>query len=206
MDNYNDVVAIGGGSMAWAGLVKQNLSDETNPHNRERMWNACRYVVASIQLFYYSVNAASGGGAAVDDFEWDALIERGLLGAEEALIVMHYNGFSPFLLLSWALTEVAGQVDDTDVAPTSVLGRMSDRRKENILNEFRTIALTIRGKMGGINGAIKMDVPFPYFHLVNIILMAHLLLVAYAPHSPSRHTLAHTYTWRSRRHTCRHVA
>jgi hypothetical protein len=100
MDYYGDVVTIGGNAMAWAGLVKSNLGDPNSPHDNARLWNACRYVIAAIQLFYYTVNSQGEGGVGVDDFEWDAMIERGLIGGEEALVVMHYNGFKPWLLLT----------------------------------------------------------------------------------------------------------
>lgn len=51
--------------------------------------------------------------------------------------------------------------------------------KEQVLADFRRCAVELRSHMGAINELQRMQVPFPYFHLINLILLANLVLVSY---------------------------
>ena len=53
------------------------------------------------------------------------------------------------------------------------------QRKDHLYDEFRRCAIELRSHMGEITMLNRMQVPFPYFHMINLILLSNLLLVAY---------------------------
>ena len=148
-------------------------------------WNAVRYLLASMHVLYYSLHEASesGGNGSMINREWDAIISRQLLGADEAVIVSQYSGLKPFLLATWALGEIQAQVDhhNFSAAPpgTQSYDLVSAMRQENVIALFRDQALQFRSHAGFILNSLKLQVPFPYFHLVNLIMMWNCLLISY---------------------------
>ena len=125
-------VGINGSVMQWAALVKLHLpaagakattteavasspkwvSEETSsatPQPPHRHWNAVRLVLASVQICYYAIH-----GEGVDDQEWTAIIERGLLGRDEARTLQTYPGNQPWLALCWGVAEIRAQVDEAE--------------------------------------------------------------------------------------------
>ena len=65
-----------GGDAGEAGREWGSKMKRQPPH---RHWNAVRLVLASVQICYYAIH-----GTGVDDQEWSAIIQRGLLGRDEA--------------------------------------------------------------------------------------------------------------------------
>ena len=178
MEFYNHVVGINGSTMVWAGLVRMNLTRVGKADwGEHRPWNAVRYFVAASQVFYYDINDSGDSmvdAVGVDDYEWQEIVERGLLGAREGRWLEKYAGFKPWQCLTWAIDEVFAQIE---LLPPSASEPL---RKELLRQEFRQLAIQMRYHMGQINELRRMQVPFPYFHMINLILLCNLVLVAYA--------------------------
>ena len=200
------VVGIGGHTMVWIGLVKIHLtcSPEGADSANNRQWNAVRHVLGAMQVFYYTINSTGVryeelDAQGVDDFEWQTMVERGVVGAREARWLANYKGFKPWLLLTWAMTEVGAQLDELarTTGSTAGLGKQrlpksavehgvmeaaEELRRRNLASlvvDFRATAFALRFHMGQINALRDMQTPFPYFHLINLLLVLNLLLVAY---------------------------
>lgn len=198
---HSHVIGIGGHTMVWVGLVRMHLvpsprvaaAGSTAAAREEvanRTWNAVRHVLGAMQVFYYTINSTGVRYKeldlqGVDDFEWQTMIERGVVGAREARWLARYAGFKPWLLLSWGLVEVGTQIDGLAAsAPagadaTSAREALRRRVLAGLVEEFRASACALRFHMGQINALREMQTPFPYFHMLNLLLVLNLLLLAY---------------------------
>jgi len=182
MSLYERTVALGGTMMEWAMLVKMYLpEDETG----NRRWNAVRYMLASMHLLYYTLHETGGVGPAIEDAEWDAILNRHLLGIHEVQVLENYHGMKPFLSATWALQEVQDQLEldpgsGSTANPQNAHEFTHGLRQEQLVGLFREQALAFRQHSGMILNTLKMQVPFPYFHLINFIMMTNCLLIAYA--------------------------
>ena len=108
------------------------------------------------------------------------MIARHLLTDSEAATLEAYGGFKPLLALVWAMDEARALVGDwakADPARHRDLGQ--GMRDEFILNEFRDVIFKFRGHCGQIVNLLSQPIPFPYFHLLHVIMLAQLLLLAY---------------------------
>ena len=189
---FMHTVGIGGSVQEWAALVKLHIASGepatnllvvdadaqppsaakgTMPH---RHWNAVRLVLASMQIMYYSIH-----GTGVDDQEWSAMISRGLLGVDEARTLQSYPGNQPWLCLCWSLSEVQAQIGasaDGDRADSLAFSLP----KEKLLERFRKLAQQMRWHYGQIINGRRLTVPFPYFHLLQMLIIFNLLMISYA--------------------------
>ena len=169
---YGHCVGIGGTTMEWVGLVRLTLNSDS-PVAR---WNAARLMLAATHILYYSLH-----GEDFDEDEWQVIVDRCLLTQKEVRILKTYGGFKPFLAITWALEEVQAQAEDkmrTDESMQRDLGQ--GMRAELIHEQFREIGFKFRGHCGQIINLLKEPVPFPYFHLLNLMLVIQLALTAYA--------------------------
>ena len=176
---FTHTVGISGSMMQWTALVKLNLpqnqadsaatvidaadaSDaKAEPVPSHRHWNAIRYTLASMQICYYTIH-----GAGVDDQEWSAMMERGLLGGDEMRALQSYPGNQPWLALCWAVTEVTAQVHaeaKKEDGMAEVLAR------DRLFERFRELAEKMRWHYGQIINGRKMQVPFFSMHYSHMI-------------------------------------
>ena len=195
---FSHTVGISGSVMQWAALVKLNLPEsvgtaaytpapayasapeelvrplvldsddgtkaDTPSH---RHWNALRYVLASMQICYYTIH-----GAGVDDQEWTAMMERGLLGGDEMRALQSYPGNQPWLALCWAVAEVQAQ-EKANKVQGGEEGIAEALARDRLLERFREITEKMRWHYGQIINGRKMQVPTSTWHL-------HLLLTSLA--------------------------
>ena len=168
---YGHTVGLGANVMEWTALVKMH----SVPTDRAGQWNAVRLLLAGMNILYYSLF-----GGDMDDGEWARIIERNLLSFEEVMLLKTYKGFKPFLAVCWALEEAQSLVAAKAASDKSVhydLGQTV--RTEHINTQFREVAFAFRGHCGQIINLLKQPVPFPYFHLLNVMLFFQLNAVAY---------------------------
>ena len=152
--------------MEWIGLVRTSL-----PRDPISRGNATRHFLSSMHILYYSLH-----GEDFDDDEWQVIVDRCLLTPGEVALLRNYAGFKPFLTLTWALEEAQAQVREKTL--TDDLGQSI--REEVVHAQFREVAYKFRGHCGQIINLLKEPVPFPYFHLLNMMLIIQLGLTAYA--------------------------
>lgn len=157
--------------MEWLALVRFSL-----PTDKVSQWNAVRLILASQHILYYSLH-----GENFDDDEWQVIIDRCMLTRSEVGVLKKYGGFKPYLTLTWAMAEAKSQTElkcRSDDSMNRDLGQ--GMREELIHSQFREVAFKFRGHCGQIINLLKEPVPFPYFHLLNVMLVTQLSLTAYA--------------------------
>jgi predicted membrane chloride channel (bestrophin family) len=158
---YGHCVGISGGIMCWVAMIKVTLSKDATIR-----WNCTRYLLACQHMVYYSLHAG-----AVTDEEWAVIVGREMLTIREIEVIKSYEGFKPLLLITWALDEVKFQID-SDKSENAIVTSMNYRH-------FQGCAFEIRGHMSQIINQLKQPVPWPYFHLLNLMVLVTLTLVAY---------------------------
>lgn len=178
---YGHCVGMGGRIMEWTALVKLHSLSETEQH-RWSQWNAVRPMLAGMFILYYSLF-----GASVDAAEWEKIRQFQLLTADEVRTLQSYKGMKPFLPVYWALEEARSIVAEKAAVDESLHNDLGQgMRDQHILTQFQEVAFAFRGHCGQIVNLLKEPVPFPYFHLLSIMLTIQLLLLAYT-----------TATWKS---------
>eukprot|EP00322_Chrysochromulina_rotalis_P010403 CAMPEP_0115868434 /NCGR_PEP_ID=MMETSP0287-20121206/21294_1 /TAXON_ID=412157 /ORGANISM="Chrysochromulina rotalis, Strain UIO044" /LENGTH=441 /DNA_ID=CAMNT_0003323095 /DNA_START=55 /DNA_END=1380 /DNA_ORIENTATION=+ len=168
---YGHCVGVGATIMEWLALVKFSL-----PSDKLSQWNATRCILAAQHILYYSLH-----GEDFDDDEWQVIVDRNMLTGHEVDVLKKYSGFKPYLALTWALTEAQSQVENKMRTDESMNRDLGQGMREELLNgQFREVAFKFRGHCGQIINLLKEPVPFPYFHLLNVMLMMQLSITAYA--------------------------
>ena len=188
---YESSVGLMGCAMNWVGLVRNHL-----PRDGNLQWNATRLMLASMHIMYYT-SQTSEGGKDISATEWKSIVDRQLLSTEEIAIVQQYKGNQQFLMVVWALDEVEHGLRSAvrpTATPDAASGEVFDAFGGDrycvgdLLSAFRDLAFTFRGHCGQINNWMNQPVPFPYFHILTVLLQVDLLLISCtplpAPHGP----------------------
>ena len=188
---FGHTVGLGGTTMEWTLLVKNYTPTlaKTLPPGRTReeelsalkakQWNAMRFVLTAMHLLYYTLYGSEDGVGLSTD-EWDMMIARNLITETEAEKLAKYAGFKPLVALVWAIDEakhLVGEWSQAETARHRDLGQ--GMRDEVILQQFREVAFKFRGHCGQIVNLLSQPIPFPYFHLLHVIMLCQLLLLAY---------------------------
>ena len=132
-----------------------------------------------MHLLYYTLYGSDDGVGLSTD-EWDMMIARNLITETEAEKLAKYAGFKPLVALVWAIdgrstSSASGRRRRRRATATS--GRACEI--EVILQQFREVAFKFRGHCGQIVNLLSQPIPFPYFHLLHVIMLCQLLLLAY---------------------------
>eukprot|EP00966_Prymnesium_polylepis_P108856 2519615-Prymnesium_polylepis.1 len=90
-----------------------------------------------------------------------------LVSTAEIEIIKAFPGFKPFLPIVWGLDEAR-----------AVLGK--EMPTAFFIMNFREKAYTMRHHMTNITFMLQMPVPFPYYHVLKLMLLASLLAMSYA--------------------------
>jgi len=181
---YGHCVGIAGNVMNFTALVRNHFPSDVNVQ-----WNATRLLLASMHIQYYTLNE-SDGGAGISNDEWKKIKGRNLLKRSEIELLMAYTGYKPFLPLVWALAEVEDALLPKPVdKPDASRAELEQLRKQanaeryvvsDLLSNFRELAFAFRGHCGQITNWLKQPVPFPYFHVLTVLLVIDLMLISYA--------------------------
>ena len=162
---YSHCVGMSGTAMNWTTLVRNHL-----PRDGQLQWNATRLILASMHLQYYTLND-SAAGAAISADEERRILERNLLTPLEMQRIRAYKGFKPYLPLVWAQREVSVAIEASDNLP---------RCDAMLMHHFRDLAFVFRGHCGQITNELIEPVPFPYFHMLTLLLFADLLAISWS--------------------------
>lgn len=172
---YGHCVGIGGTTMEWVALVKQHSAGMREPERSSAQWNAVRFVLAAGHLLYYALH-----GDGLSDDEWQMIVLRDLLTEGEVEALKAYKGMKPFLAICWGLDHAKLMFARAHHPHLQHNSAASVHAEELMMAPMREVAFKMRGHMGQIINLLKQPVPFPYFHLLNCILLVQLLLISYA--------------------------
>ena len=172
---YGHTVGLGKGIMEWTALVKAHSLSTTAEHKWAR-WNCVRFMLAGMNILYYSLF-----GGDMDKKEWAIIVDRHLLTAEEVAMMQGYKGMKPFLAVLWALDEAKALVTEKAKVDESLHRDLGQGMRDELIHaQFREVAFDFRSHCGQIINLLKQPVPFPYFHLLSMMLLLQLLMIAYA--------------------------
>jgi predicted membrane chloride channel (bestrophin family) len=168
MQYWDYCVALGGLTMDWATLVRTHL-----PYDIELQWNLTRLPLAAMHLMFYELHS-SDTGEVVDETEWTQITDRALLTPEEIERIKQYEGYTAHLPLLWATRAVQEALRAEDVR-----ARVSLEFDHHVMHDFRDLAQNFRKNCGAITNQLKQPVPFPYFHMLQILLFFNLLALSW---------------------------
>jgi len=158
---YEACVGISGATMCWTAMLKIHLPQE----DPDVQWNCVRYILAAQHGLYYTLRDFG-----MSDEEWKVILERQMLTPEEKNLVETYQGFAPLLQITWALQEVKCQLQAYETVPLPL---------SHTWKEFCELGFKLRQDMSLVVNLLKQPVPYPYFHLLNLMVLLTLSLVAY---------------------------
>jgi predicted membrane chloride channel (bestrophin family) len=167
---FGHCVGIGARTMEWAALVKDYSTSLPDAERTVAMWNCMRLMLAANHLIYYTLH-----GEGISDDEWELIIMRDLLTDDEVEKLRRYKGLKPFIAICWG-------VDHAKSMLRHEANRhfRSEQAEEIAIMQFREVAFKFRGHCGQILNLLKQPVPFPYFHLLNLIMFTQLSILSYA--------------------------
>mmetsp|Transcript_2648 Transcript_2648/g.6855 ORF Transcript_2648/g.6855 Transcript_2648/m.6855 type:complete len:576 (-) Transcript_2648:50-1777(-) len=129
---------------------------------------ATRFIMAAVFIFYMNVTGGMPGRN-----EWNEVITKGLLLPGEVRLLQEYPGGRVTLILtSWALRAVqAALIKDCFWQPNSQhIAHVHNRLNEHV---HRLVTSCNR-----ISYLLALPIPFPYFHLLNIVLNCNFFILA----------------------------
>jgi len=151
--------------VSYAGLLRTYFPEADG----KALWNACRFMVASVYLLYFELAGdGSMGGQSVTDEEWGIMFRLSLLHPSEREIIQNHAGPRFMLLQRWALDGMLVMLD-----------KQPKKAADAALGPFQEQALALRGHCAAIRNTLKQPVPFPYYHTLVLMLLVNLLLYAY---------------------------
>jgi len=131
-------------------------------------------MLAALHVHYAGIDGDFGNN------EWIVMEHLCLLTNKEINIIKTYGGFKPFLCIKWALAEVRMVLLRADGLQLAG-GRLElSMRDAQIYHNFVDNAFRFRGHASQVSNLLAAPVPFPYFHVVKLMLVVTLTLVGWA--------------------------
>ena len=117
----------------------------------------------------------------ISEAEWRAIRRHSLLTKEEQLYLQEYRGSRPHLAAAWALAEVKAAIlqpkEGERYDPNhSQLQTMADL---TVYNSFKAVYEEFVRHCGASLEVLNQPVPFPYFHVLKLMMLVVLGTIAY---------------------------
>lgn len=172
----------------WAWLVKNNFS-HMSP---ERCWNIVRPMLAAMQVHYATLHSEGDedDNLSVSESEWKEVRDHQLLTKDECERLANFKGNLPVLLSTWALGEVKAalleeqfqqdsecEMRETRYAAKS--GQLTSWAHLATFNRFEDVAREFTGFTNATMETLAQPVPFPYFHILKLLLLVSLTILGY---------------------------
>lgn len=137
-------------------------------------WKICKYVMASILIFLFERTQGDEADP-ISKIEWDQLLALDLLTEEEIenlqqhCISLHQcdSAYPSFFPIQWSM-ELLRHVTEEPL----------DR--DDMLSSFYGTIYKVWDCQARIKETLELPMPFPYFHIMNLMLMLNLFLWAYS--------------------------
>jgi len=134
---------------------------------------ACRYILTTIYLFYMSVTGGIERGC-----EWVEVERKGLLTTNEAIMLREYPCSVTPVLTSWAMQVVCEALKFDEFWKYDKAGEPRSMHIAHIHNRLDAFASQILVSCNRISYMLMLPIPFPYFHLMNFLLVSNFALMA----------------------------
>jgi len=157
----------------------------------EERWDVCRYCLAAAFSVYMKVgDLARNKPAKIDDEDWERMLTSeeawlgkptdapsmpALLSEKEHLVLKECAGKEFQVLQMWAL-DTSFRVYHHEAMKNGV----SDTQAYLQYGRFEDMVLKLRGHGASITNTLDMPVPFPYYHVLVVIMMINYMLYTFA--------------------------
>eukprot|EP00747_Dinoflagellata_sp_TGD_P048399 gnl/TRDRNA2_/TRDRNA2_145590_c2_seq2.p1 gnl/TRDRNA2_/TRDRNA2_145590_c2~~gnl/TRDRNA2_/TRDRNA2_145590_c2_seq2.p1 ORF type:complete len:434 (-),score=56.80 gnl/TRDRNA2_/TRDRNA2_145590_c2_seq2:115-1416(-) len=132
------------------------------PASKAHVRLATRFFLCSVLLFFFEMNGE------VSDREWGELLELGLVKPEEVRYLTQFNNQQrSMIMLHWS-----GRVTRCGHA-------LNKHAPANALKTMLDFLLAARHDQQVVLDSLSLQIPFPYFHLLNCMITVNMLLWAY---------------------------
>ena len=165
---YTNCVGLSGVTMNWTTLVCNNVPRDADG---KLPWTLVRLILASQHVLFFTIDASSSGRA-IDNEETEKMKDAGLLDLFELDQLKQFDGYKPYLPLTWALREL-------HAALVAHGGGVLDEELVKLEGEFKQLAFEFRGHCGQISHWLVQPVPFPYFQMLTLLCLTDLLAISY---------------------------
>mmetsp|Transcript_4487 Transcript_4487/g.10429 ORF Transcript_4487/g.10429 Transcript_4487/m.10429 type:complete len:620 (+) Transcript_4487:114-1973(+) len=147
-------------------MLELSVSLNNRELEQHRVLSA-KYVLAAVFSFFMGLT-----GGDLERKEWKELVFKGLLTNTEMDALMDYPGGKVIqVLLNWAM-----QVVD-DALKHDVLWSDRSERIAHVYNRLHVHTVDLFLASQEVSHLVALPIPFPYFHLMNLVLMLNFLLV-----------------------------
>eukprot|EP00928_Gymnodinium_smaydae_P018820 TRINITY_DN17173_c0_g2_i1.p1 TRINITY_DN17173_c0_g2~~TRINITY_DN17173_c0_g2_i1.p1 ORF type:complete len:781 (+),score=198.68 TRINITY_DN17173_c0_g2_i1:160-2502(+) len=132
---------------------------------------ATKYVLATVYILFMGLT-----GGEMSQREWRELVHKGLLTRVETETLARYPGKKVTLvLMNWTMQVVGDALDIDEVFWT----RPNQQRIAHVHNRINNHILELIRNCEMVGNIIALPIPFPYYHLMNLVLVLNFLLVAF---------------------------
>mmetsp|Transcript_43640 Transcript_43640/g.115134 ORF Transcript_43640/g.115134 Transcript_43640/m.115134 type:complete len:550 (-) Transcript_43640:99-1748(-) len=164
MSLYNGCMQVDTMVKVFVGEMLSNFS--FSPELRCYMVASVKYVIAGAFFFHASMDDKEMSAA-----EWQWFGRKGLLTEKEIMFVRRFPGHTVLLLLHWA-QQVAGKA----IAHKAVAARYSPPERSGMTNRIYGQVDSISTACRVVSNTLNLPVPFPYFHLLQLLIFFSLLV------------------------------
>jgi predicted membrane chloride channel (bestrophin family) len=127
-----------------------------------------KYLLASVYLFFMGIT-----GGSIQGKEWSEVVRKGLLTKPEAQMLRSYPGGRVQLVLtSWAMQVI------TDALMQDCMWKPKSQRIAHVHNRLDVYVVNMVKSYQHISNTMAMPIPFPYYHLMNLILVLNFIMLA----------------------------
>ena len=200
---HGHCVSIGQAMGQWAHLIRVHFGSRSVAQR----WNMMRPMLGAMHIHYAylrcekSADGQEKMGVAYD--EWRAMRATNLFTRAEVEQLDVYKGNQSFLATSWALGEVKSAIlraergpssaesdskqltshrnkDGAEEANLSFQGNLESMPQLTVYKAFDDAAKSFLSECIASMEMLLQPVPFPYFHVLKLLMLAALLILSYA--------------------------
>ena len=179
---YSHCISIQRQMMQWAHLVHVHFGGKT----AAAKWNMARLMLGAMQLHYAFMRQEEDDEGSehqgVSTEEWRAMRRSNLFSRAEIATLQKYRGYKPFLAASWALNEVKLAIlkDRPETPGGPMKSVLTSMPQLTIFNMYNAIVQDFSAHCSATMEVLNQPVPFPYFHVLKLLLLLGLLILSYA--------------------------
>jgi len=150
-------------------LVAELLADFSfDARLRPNVLAGAKYTLAAIFYFYSSMDDRE---MTDEHWKWFGPDAKGLLTEEEIEVVKAFPGHKVLLLLHWTQ-----RVAMAAVASEAVGKKYSPPEKSAITGRIFSLLNSIAADLRNVSNTLNLPIPFPYFHLLNLLIFFSLMV------------------------------
>lgn len=179
---FGHCVAIGKCVMIWAHLVQFNF-----PHCSAAVrWNMMRLILGGMHLHYADCRREEDHEGrelqGVSKEEFRAMRRSNLFTRSEITTLDKYRGYKSIQAVTWSLQEVRIAIlkgwPEKESGPLK--SKLTTMPQLTIFSHFERVAEELITNFSQTQEILNQPVPFPYFHVLKLLLLVALLILSYA--------------------------